>query len=381
MSGINENIVPLNNTPDNNNNNNIMPNQNQNNDANNNNVNQIPIKITNYTKPSKTGLKNLGETSYLNAVLQLLGQIPELAEYYLNRKNEFMSENNIKERPLSFVTYRLYTHIYPKDMNNTQNQKYKPDGYLRVLCKLNPMYTNKKEKNPNDLLIFILNKLNEELKKKNIICDNLEYYGITTADNKQTIIEDVLSWGKVSKQTCSVCNKSKKPNVQFFNTFDLDISRAHQTNVGKKNEISIYDCLNIYLCKKEKSLFCHNCLKLQQTSIDSKICSINKNILFLLDRGEDNNNELAKIKFKIEEEIDLGDYLQKEKSNQKFKLYGIISNNSENCYVCDCKSPIDKKWYRFCNEDVNIKFDDTQILINDINSTNYIPYILYYKSV
>ena len=76
--------------------------------------------------------------------------------------------------------------------------------------------------------------MHEELKKANIICDNIEYYGITTVDNKPTIIEDVLSWGKVSDQICSVCNRSKEPNVQFFNTFDLDISRAHQINAGKK---------------------------------------------------------------------------------------------------------------------------------------------------
>jgi hypothetical protein len=72
-----------------------------------------------------------------------------------------------------------------------------------------------------------------------------------------------------------------------------------------KNEISIYDCLDIYLCNKVKVLFCHHCLKLQQISIESKIFSINKNILFLLDRI----HELAKIKFKIEEEVDLGKYL------------------------------------------------------------------------
>ena len=58
------------------------------------------------------------------------------------------------------------------------------------------MYLNKKEKNPNDLLIFILNKLHEVL-KKNTIYDNIEYYGVTTADNKPTIKEGVLSWDKL----------------------------------------------------------------------------------------------------------------------------------------------------------------------------------------
>jgi uncharacterized UBP type Zn finger protein len=137
----------------------LNQNQNQNNEATNNNINQNQFKITDYPKPSKTGLKNLGDTSYLNAVLQLLGQIPEFAEFFLNRKNEFMPENNIKEKPLSFVTYRLYTHIYPTDKKiKTEIEKYKPDGYLRVLCKFNPIYKIKKEKTIYNTNVFMVSK-------------------------------------------------------------------------------------------------------------------------------------------------------------------------------------------------------------------------------
>jgi ubiquitin C-terminal hydrolase len=82
-----------------------MPNQNQNksNEETNSKINQKQIKITNNPKISKTGLKNFVDTSYLNEVLQLLGHIQEFAAYFLNRKNEFISESNIKEKPLSFA--------------------------------------------------------------------------------------------------------------------------------------------------------------------------------------------------------------------------------------------------------------------------------------
>ena len=103
-----------------------------------NNQTQTNIDIKSYfEKVSRTGLLNLGDTSYLNVILQLLGQIREFAEHFLIKKNYY--HENIKAMPLSFVTSRLYTHIYKQ--NNNVVEKYKPNSYLRVLGVLNKLYT------------------------------------------------------------------------------------------------------------------------------------------------------------------------------------------------------------------------------------------------
>ena len=348
---------------------------------------QNEFKIENYKKQSRAGLENLGDTSYLNAVLQLLGQIPELVEFYINRKNEFyLNENNeinnaIKNRPLSFVTYRLFLHLYPENLNDVE--KYKPDSYLRILSHFNPIYSNYKRKNPNDLLIFILNKLDDEMKYKNIIVSNNEYYGNPSISEEQAIISKVFRWEKITTQKCTQCKKPQNNKLSFFNTFDLDISITWKNNVGKKNEISINDCLDTYTTEKEVTFYCQKCQQYQKMLVLSKINSINKNIIFLLDRGDDINNELLNIKFKIEEKIDLSKYISDEQSPKKFELAGIISIDldNNNKFVCDCKSPIDKKWYNFDDVKVEFNFEDTEKVIEENNKKKLIPYILYYKSV
>lgn len=348
---------------------------------------QNEFKIENYKKQSRAGLANLGDTSYLNAVLQLLGQIPELVEFYINRKNEFyLNENNeingaIKNRPFSFVTYRLFLHLYPENLNEVEI--YKPDSYLRILSHFNPIYSSTKSKNPNDLLIFILNKLDDEMKYKNIIVSNNDYYGKTINSEEQTIISQVLRWEKIIAQKCNQC-KVLKNQLSFFNTFDLDISNTWKKNTGKKNEISINDCLDTYSTEKEVTSYCQDCQQYQKMLVQSKINSINKNIIFLLDRGDGINNELLNIKFKIEENIDLTKYILDEQSKKKFELAGIISivpNNNNNKFVCDCKSPIDNKWYKFDDDNVEVSFEDTEKVIEENNEKKLIPYILYYKSV
>ena len=55
------------------------------------------LSIQKYVNPSKTGLKNLGNTSYLNAILQVLGSFKNFALFFLREKNEKFFTNNINK--------------------------------------------------------------------------------------------------------------------------------------------------------------------------------------------------------------------------------------------------------------------------------------------
>ena len=60
-----------------------MQNQNMN-----QNINLQPYSFARYKMAAKTGLKNLGDTSYFNSVLQMLGSVRNLSSYFLNPKNQ-----------------------------------------------------------------------------------------------------------------------------------------------------------------------------------------------------------------------------------------------------------------------------------------------------
>ena len=97
-----------------------------------NQPNKVPFTFSRYKKAALTGLKNLGDTSYLNSVLQLLGTIRDLARYFVNPTNEKFFVDNINNASLSFVIYRLFTHFYPYPEKN-QREIYTPDTLLQVL--------------------------------------------------------------------------------------------------------------------------------------------------------------------------------------------------------------------------------------------------------
>ena len=107
----------------------------------------------------------MGDTSYLNSVLQLLGTIRDLARYFVNPTNEKFFVDNINNASLSFVIYRLFTHFYPYPEKN-QREIYTPDTLLQVLGNINQVYNSKNKRNPNDLIFFILNFIHREINLK-----------------------------------------------------------------------------------------------------------------------------------------------------------------------------------------------------------------------
>ena len=60
----------------------------------------------------KSCFKNCGETSYLNTILQCLGHIKYLRNYFLDPNNSQYIKNNTKNLRLSFATLKIFYHIY-----------------------------------------------------------------------------------------------------------------------------------------------------------------------------------------------------------------------------------------------------------------------------
>lgn len=339
-----------------------------------------------YTKPSKIGLKKFGETSYLNAFLQMLGNIPELIEYFLNVGNQSNIEGNIKKMPLSFVIERFFRHIYPFPETN-ENIIYGNEKILSVLGCYNYTFNSINKRNIKDLVNFILEKLHEELNSKKItnlmyeitydqfnFKDSIDKQNIIFSNSNKSIISDLFNIFEVKEYHCSFCEKTKYDLLQF-NTFDLDIFSC--SNNIKSNNISLSDCLNYFLSPKDRDIFCPNCQRINKTNVISRIYNCPNVLIFLLRENIEEQSSL--LKFKIEKKINLKGYIQDQNTSGDLELIGIISIFGT-IYVSFCKSPIDNKWYIYKDEEVNL-IEIDEVVINNNNLNVYIPCILCYKLI
>ena len=160
----------------------------------------------------------------------------------------------------------------------------------------------------------------------------------------------------------------KNNNNYQFNNFQIN-----------NNCVSIYDCF-VYnqkteLFQGENKNYCNICKQLYDSYYTSKIYICPTILILILNRGKGN---IYNIKLFFDEIIDITDFvIQKEKSKIIYFLYGVITHIGESGpnahFIASCKSPIDKKWYRYNDSFVN-KIENVQDEIIDFGTT----YILFY---
>ena len=397
-----------------NNNNNIIKNNNNNNNYNinikNNYINNDNYKNNNYQQNKfpevyeiqylyyknkkifpKIGLINKDDSSYLNVILIILGNIEELAFYFLNPNKISFFGNTKNIMPISYEMTKFFQNYYPKHNNKIKISNYYDPSSL--LFKIKGRRKNEL-KNPNNFLQDLFSILNYELmpeykdkeisliKKqdmKNSINDSI----ILFKEKNKSPIFDIFSFYKINESKCKHCNSSYF-YLKYSFTFKLNISGCYSSLENKEHKMTIQDCLNYQSQnpKINKKYPCNKCK--QNKEISSKIYSSPKIFLFLLDRGNNfdkNKNELLKIPFLIEKNIDLQKFIRAKNSPTKYELVGIVSITlSDEKYVANIKSPIDNNWYYF--NDLKVQEIIYDNVINSNNNNNYyVPCILVYKSI
>jgi ubiquitin carboxyl-terminal hydrolase 8 len=137
-----------------------------------------------------TGFRNIGNTCYMNSVLQCLACVPDLVKYLL--KNEFkdklinnsvefikrkdleLNNNNLKIVFESSVTKQLYNLIYEIYNNPEESKIITPTSFKKIIGNYNDEFSDFRQNDSHELLNLILDKLQDETTSK-------EYYKLNTS--------------------------------------------------------------------------------------------------------------------------------------------------------------------------------------------------------
>mgnify|MGYP002626690542 CR=1 FL=1 len=347
--------------------------------------NQGTYSFSRYKKAALTGLKNLGNTSYLNSVLQLVCYMRQFASYFLNPKNASYFEKNVEKCPLAYVVHRLCTHLYPYPEKDIR-EIYKPDSLMSILASYNAIYRNYSERNPKDFIIFLFDKLHEELnskKNKNKIdfnFDNIKKdrnaiinYGISDfIKNNDSIISNYFNYFEIKEIRCTKCGDEYYA-FQSFPAFELNINI---TSSWKKSQyVKISDCLEFYGMNQIKTIFCNICKRYNEIATLNQIYTSPNFFIFLLDIKENKNVNLI-----LEQKLNLEKFIElKDKSPTIYELNGLVFfDRNKNKYNSLCAHPVDKNWYLIDDENVQLYDINSFMNLYNTQSNIYVPCILLY---
>uniref|UniRef100_A0A671SBT9 ubiquitinyl hydrolase 1 n=1 Tax=Sinocyclocheilus anshuiensis TaxID=1608454 RepID=A0A671SBT9_9TELE len=295
--------------------------------------------------PLLTGLRNLGNTCYMNSILQCLCNTVAMADYF-NR--------NIYQHDINRVT--LFSHIFRNDTPRTR--KHDKDGHSLVLCQADKRRGYKEEDidHLDDVSAAELAWSKHRLLNESIIV------ALFQGQFKSTV------------QCMSCQHKSRTFETFMYLTLEMTSS----------SKCSLQDCLKLF--SKEERLtdsnrfYCRHCKTHRDAIKKMQIWKVPPILLVHLKRFKYDGRWREKLQTLVDfplDNLDLSQYVIGPKPNlKKYNLYAVSNHYGGldgGHYTAYCKNPLKQRWF---------KFDDHEV--SDISASSVrsaAAYIFFYSSL
>jgi ubiquitin C-terminal hydrolase len=311
---------------------------------------------------------------------------------------------DVKNKPLSVAFSSLVFDLF------TTEQKYiAPKLFKEIIGKLNPLFEGMQAVDAKELLLFLLEKLHQELNKiPNIEEDNnidyarlekdsydenkmLQHFIKDYTEKNKSIISDTFYGIIRSTMKCNSCQKIK----YSFQTCNLlifqlkNIKEYYQKTLNNKDnyKISIYDAFDYD--KREAILnmiYCNHCKGLRPGTHQQIIYILPKVLIIILNRGRNNQDFNKEFIFPPTLDLSIKNYVvnNSPEFNTHFYLQSVITrlgeSGAEGHFIAYCRNGPEEDFLCY-NDAVVSKATINDAMGSKISENVYekrTPYILVY---
>ncbi|KAM4620901.1 ubiquitin carboxyl-terminal hydrolase 2-like isoform 3-T3 [Polymixia lowei] len=321
------------------------------------------------------GLRNLGNTCFMNSILQCLSNTPELRDYCLRNIHRTDLNNTCRAKAALMEEFAKLTQTLWTSVNN---EAISPSDFKTQIQRYAPKFVGYNQQDAQEFLRFLLDGLHNEVNRvavrPKVSVEDFDHLSdgekgqrmwnkyLEREDSK---VVDLFVGQLKSSLTCSECGFC---STVFDPFWDLSLPIA-QKNSG---EVTLTDCMRLFakddVLDGEEKPTCQRCKARRKCTKKFTVQKFPQILVLHLKRFSESHVRASKLSTFV-------NFPLKELDLREFASESSMSNHSGNTlgghYTAYCRNPTLGEWYSYNDSRVS-PMSSSQIRSSD-------AYVLFYE--
>ncbi|XP_075579413.1 ubiquitin carboxyl-terminal hydrolase 2 isoform X2 [Pelecanus crispus] len=331
-----------------------------------------------------TGLRNLGNTCFMNSILQCLSNTKELRDYCL--QNQYLRDLNNNSR-MRTALMSEFAKLIQLLWTSSPNESVSPSEFKTQIQRYAPRFVGYNQQDAQEFLRFLLDGLHSEvnrvLVRPRASTDTLDHLPDDEKsrqmwrryqEREDSRIGDLFVGQLKSSLTCSECGYC---STAFDPFWDLSLP------IPKKGygEVTLMDCLRLFtkedVLDGDEKPTCCRCKARTRSTKKFSIQKFPKILVLHLKRFSEARIRTSKlttfVNFQLKD-LDLREFASQSCNHAIYNLYAVSNHSGTTMgghYTAYCKSPVSSEWHSFNDSRV------TPMSSSHVRSSD--AYLLFYE--
>ncbi|NWW99097.1 UBP2 hydrolase, partial [Caloenas nicobarica] len=331
-----------------------------------------------------TGLRNLGNTCFMNSILQCLSNTKELRDYCL--QNQYLRDLNNNSR-MRTALMSEFAKLIQLLWTSSPNESVSPSEFKTQIQRYAPRFVGYNQQDAQEFLRFLLDGLHSEvnrvLVRPRASTDTLDHLPDDEKsrqmwrryqEREDSRISDLFVGQLKSSLTCSECGYC---STAFDPFWDLSLP------IPKKSygEVTLMDCLRLFtkedVLDGDEKPTCCRCKARTRCTKKFSIQKFPKILVLHLKRFSEARIRTSKlttfVNFQLKD-LDLREFASQSCNHAIYNLYAVSNHSGTTMgghYTAYCKNPVSSEWHSFNDSRV------TPLSSSHVRSSD--AYLLFYE--
>uniref|UniRef100_A0A6I8QX01 Ubiquitin carboxyl-terminal hydrolase n=1 Tax=Xenopus tropicalis TaxID=8364 RepID=A0A6I8QX01_XENTR len=333
------------------------------------------------------GLRNLGNTCFMNSILQCLSNTKDLRDYCL--QNSY--RRDLSSKKCNTAIMEEFARLLQAIWTSSANEVVSPSEFKTQIQKYAPRFMGYNQQDAQEFLRFLLDGLHNEVNRVTVkprpSSQDLDHMPDSEKgkhmwkrylEREDSRIVELFVGQLKSSLTCTECGYC---STVFDPFWDLSLPIAKKS----ASEVSLVDCMRLFtkedvLDGDEKPVIFFTCFRTKSPKIYfQSFCSVLLDLLPNLDlkrfsEGRIRSGKLSTfVNFPLKD-LDLREFSSESNPHATYNLYAVSNHSGTTMgghYTAYCKNPSNGEWYTFNDSRV------TAMSSNQVRSSD--AYVLFYE--